>query len=121
MADFAADVGALLDGLAIDQATIGGLSMGGYVTLALFRAAPERFSGDHPCRHAPQADTDEGRDGPPQDARRRREGGPRPWSIRCCPKLLGDTSRRERPAVAAEVRRIATANPAFGIAGAIHA
>src|SRR5215831_4494945 len=43
--DMAADVAALLDVRAIERALIGGLSMGGYITFALFRQAPERFSG----------------------------------------------------------------------------
>src|SRR6188768_1778910 len=34
--DMAADVGLLLDHLAVDPAVIGGLSMGGYVTFAMF-------------------------------------------------------------------------------------
>jgi pimeloyl-ACP methyl ester carboxylesterase len=41
----AGDIAALLDELALDPAVIGGLSMGGYITFALFRRAPERFSG----------------------------------------------------------------------------
>jgi len=121
MADLAADVGALLDVLAIDQAVIGGLSMGGYVTLALFRAARGRFSGIILADTRPQADTEEGRAGRRTMLDVVREGGPAAVIDQMLPKLLGDTSRRERPAVEAEVRRMATANPASGIAGAIHA
>ena len=43
--DFAADVIDLLDALHIDDAVIGGLSMGGYVAFALFRHAPRYFRG----------------------------------------------------------------------------
>lgn len=39
----ARDVLALLDSLGVEKATIMGHSMGGYVTLALWRLAPERF------------------------------------------------------------------------------
>ena len=42
---YAGDVVALMDGLGIETAVIGGLSMGGYVTFALFRQAPGRFAG----------------------------------------------------------------------------
>src|SRR6188768_4188416 len=38
--DYAADLEVLLDHLNIDELVIGGLSMGGYVTLALFRRSP---------------------------------------------------------------------------------
>lgn len=40
----AADVLALLDALRVTRATVCGLSMGGYITFALWRKAPERFS-----------------------------------------------------------------------------
>ncbi len=43
--DYAADVCALMDCLQIDDAVIGGLSMGGYVTFAMYRQAPTRFTG----------------------------------------------------------------------------
>src|SRR5262245_30479398 len=43
--DYAGDIIDLLDGLHIDDAVIGGLSMGGYITLALFRLAPRYFRG----------------------------------------------------------------------------
>src|SRR6266545_4467457 len=39
--DVAADLAAFLDHLKLDRAVIGGLSMGGYITFALFRRAPE--------------------------------------------------------------------------------
>jgi pimeloyl-ACP methyl ester carboxylesterase len=42
MEDMARDVAALLDALEIERAIIGGLSMGGYVTLAFARLFPER-------------------------------------------------------------------------------
>ena len=43
--DMAADVGLLLDHLEIETAVIGGLSMGGYVTFALFRPRPSVSAG----------------------------------------------------------------------------
>ena len=42
--DFAEDVDAFMDALEIEQAVIGGLSMGGYVAFALCRRFPERFT-----------------------------------------------------------------------------
>ena len=45
MEEMARGVLRVLDGLGIQRAVIGGLSMGGYLTLALYRMAPERFSG----------------------------------------------------------------------------
>jgi pimeloyl-ACP methyl ester carboxylesterase len=121
MADLAGDVGALLDSLGIDGATIGGLSMGGYVTLALFRAAPERFTGIVLADTRPQADSDEGRAGRLKMLEVLRTGGVMAVVDDMLPKLLGDTSRRQRPGVVANVRRIAEANGSSAVAGAIGA
>ena len=63
MDDYAADVEAMLDALDIETAVIGGLSMGGYVTFALHRRAPERFSGIVLADTKAEADTAEGREG----------------------------------------------------------
>lgn len=59
--DYAADVLALMDALKIDDAVIGGLSMGGYVAFAMFRMAPRRFAGMILADTRPQADTAQAR------------------------------------------------------------
>src|SRR5579872_2429799 len=61
--DYAADVAALLDALAVDEAVIGGLSMGGYIAFALFRRSPALFSGLILADTRPQGDTAQVRDG----------------------------------------------------------
>src|SRR5204862_740687 len=43
--DFAADVIDLADALHLEDAVIGGVSMGGYVAFAMFRHAPRYFQG----------------------------------------------------------------------------
>ncbi len=45
IARYAADVAAELDDRGIDRAVVGGVSLGGYVALALARAQPERVAG----------------------------------------------------------------------------
>lgn len=63
METLAEDVLALLDKLGIEKASIMGHSMGGYVTLALWRLAPERFLSMGLVSTHAWADTDEGRKG----------------------------------------------------------
>jgi 3-oxoadipate enol-lactonase len=117
--DYAGDVLALMDDLAFDQAVIGGLSFGGYVAFAMFRRAPERIAGLVLADTRPTADTEDG-----IAARRalleavRREGVGI-VSDRQIPKVLGATTRDERPEVVTEVKRIIAANSAPGIEAAI--
>lgn len=63
MDDYATDVLALMDALEIESAAIGGLSMGGYVTFAMFRKAPARFTAMILADTRPAADTPQGRQG----------------------------------------------------------
>ena len=121
MEDYAGDVEGLLNELEIDRAVIGGLSMGGYVTFALFRRAPERFSG------FVLADTRAGADSPDGRQARRalsvlvnKDGAPG-VADQMLPKLLGETTRRERPEVVREARRLIVRNSVAGIDAGIHA
>ena len=119
--DLASGVRGFLDALEIERAAIGGLSMGGYVTLALFRAAPERFSRIILADTKSGADTEEGRAGRRKMLDLVRTKGPSAVADDMLPKLLGDTTRRERPELVAHVRRMIESNQAAGIAGAIEA
>ena len=56
----AEDVAALMDQLAIEQAAIGGLSMGGYVALAFVKNVSVTREGVGSRGHARKADTEEG-------------------------------------------------------------
>lgn len=121
MDDYAGDIEGLLNHLELDRAVIGGLSMGGYVTFALFRRAPERFSGMILADTRSQADTPEGR-----QVRRRllelvRKDGTAAVLDQMLPKLLGKSTFDERPAVVREVTSLIQAASVEGIEGAIHA
>ena len=111
----------VLDEQGITRAVIGGLSMGGYVTLALYRLAPERFAAMVLADTRATADSDE------QKAGRRRmlatlaERGPAGVADEMLPKLLGATSARERPQLAAQVRAMIESNSRDAIGGAIEA
>ncbi len=61
MEDMAKDVAELLEVLKVEQAIIGGLSMGGYVTFEMYRLFPEKFAALVLCDTSFYADTDEKR------------------------------------------------------------
>jgi pimeloyl-ACP methyl ester carboxylesterase len=121
MDDHAADLIDLLDALHIEDAVIGGLSMGGYVAFALLRHAPRYVRGLILADTRPQADTPEG-----VEARRRmlallQEKGASAIADEMIPKLLSEETRRERPAVGETVRSLILASSADAIAHAITA
>jgi 3-oxoadipate enol-lactonase len=119
--DMAAGVEDVIDALGLETATIGGLSMGGYVTLALYRHRPGRFSGVVLADTKASADTSEARAGRQALIDLVRASGPSAVADQMLPKLLGETTRKDRPEVAAAVRRMIEANGADGIAGALGA
>ena len=119
--DYAGDVIDLLDALHIEEAVIGGLSLGGYIAFAVLR---------HAARYVHAlvlADTKSPADSPEAIAGRKRllqivtEKGASAVADEMVPKLLGETSRRERPAVVEHVRDLILSNSSEAIAGAIRA
>ncbi len=119
--DYAADVVDLLDALHIEDAVIGGLSMGGYVTLALFGLAPRYFRGMVLADTRPQADTPDGVEGRRRMLALVAEKGPAAVADELLPKLLADDTQRNQPDVVARVRALTLANSSAAIAGAISA
>jgi pimeloyl-ACP methyl ester carboxylesterase len=117
----AGDLIGLLDALGLADAVVCGLSMGGYVALALHRLAPERVAGLVLCDTRAEADTPEARDTRRgmRDLLARR--GPRVIADLMLPRLLGDTTRRTAPELADVVRGLVEANTAAGIDAAIEA
>ena len=92
MDEYAQDLDALLDALEIDSAAIGGVSMGGYVTFALFRLAPARFTAMILADTRPQADTPAGREARAQMRTLLAEQGPRGVAGQMLPKLLSSNA-----------------------------
>jgi 3-oxoadipate enol-lactonase len=119
--DFAGDVIDLLDALHIHEAVIGGLSMGGYVALAMFRHAHRYFRGLVLADTRAEADTLEGVEGRKRMLALVREKGPSAVADEMVPKLLGATTRATRPDLVERVRALALANAADAIAGAVTA
>lgn len=121
MDDFAADVVDLLGALHIERAVIGGLSLGGYVTFAIFRRAPQLFAGMILADTRPEADTPEGVEGRRRMLTLVAEKGPSGVADVMLPKLLTEATIRDRSDVAERVRALILASSADAIAGAIAA
>lgn len=117
----AGDVTALMDELAIDRAAVGGLSMGGYLSMALVRVAPERVTALVLANTRAQPDTPEGRQGRDTMIGLVRRSGPSAIADQMIPKLLGETSQRARPHLPPMLRRMIEINSPEGIAGALQA
>lgn len=117
--DYAGDLIDLLDHLHIDEAVIGGLSMGGYVTFAMFRLAPRYFTGLILADTRSQADSEDVR-----SARRKMldvvaRKGPEAVADEMLPKLLSAETHHHQPAVVSRVRDLITRNTPDAIAMAL--
>jgi pimeloyl-ACP methyl ester carboxylesterase len=119
--DYAGDVIDLLDRLHVAEAVIAGVSLGGYISFALFRHAPRYFQGLVLANTRPQADAAQAADGRARMLALLREKGPAGVADDMVPKLLGETTRRERPDLVDRIRTMILANSPEAIAGAISA
>jgi 3-oxoadipate enol-lactonase len=117
--DYAGDVIDLLDALDIEQAVIGGLSMGGYITFAMFRHAPRYFRGMILADTRAEADTAGGVEGRKRMIQLVRDEGPARVADEMMPNLLGPSTRANRPEVVDALRDLILSNSTDTIAGAI--
>jgi 3-oxoadipate enol-lactonase len=119
MERIAEDAVALLDHLGLAQAAVCGLSMGGYAAFALWARYPQRVSALVLADTRAGADSEEAKKGRADLAEKVRRQGPEAAAEAFLPKLLGDTTRRDRPELVARVREMILANPARGIRDAL--
>jgi 3-oxoadipate enol-lactonase len=119
MEEMAADVAALLDRLGVGRAVVGGLSMGGYVTLAFCRLFPERVRALVLADTRPQGDTEEGRRAREQTAQRALREGMAALADSMLPKLFAPPTYAERPDVVARVREMIMRMKPEGAAAAL--
>ena len=117
--DYAGDVIDLLDALHVEDAVIGGLSMGGYSAFAIFRHAPRYVRGLILADTRSQADTKEGVEGRKRMLQLLADKGPSAVVDEMIPKLLGASTRASQPALGDRVRALALSSPPAAIAGAI--
>lgn len=121
MDSHADDIAALLDRLSIESAVIGGLSMGGYVALAMWRRHPERVRGLMLLDTRASADT--------ESERARRAGqiefvqrhGTGALADELMPVLLGATTRERHPENIDRVRAMISRASVQGVVDAVKA
>lgn len=117
MEDMASDIVELLDTLQIQQAIIGGLSMGGYVTFNLFRSNPEKFKALILCDTNCAADTEGKRQNRYQLIEKIEEQGAEALIETMLPNLVGKFTKQNNENLILELKEMfAEANPQAAVA-----
>ena len=119
MEEMARDVVALLDELGIERVSLAGLSMGGYVTLALYRRFPLRVRALILADTRPQADTAEARDTREDQARKILDKGMQSIADDFLKKVLTPATLSEKPDAVARVREMILKTDPHGAAAAL--
>lgn len=118
---FADDVAGLLDHLAIKQAVLVGLSMGGYTLFAFYRKYADRIKGLVLADTRAQPDTEEGRAGRFAMAQTAYTKGAGAVADIMLPKLLSPVALQTKPELVGQVRATIEQTQVSGIAGALMA
>jgi pimeloyl-ACP methyl ester carboxylesterase len=118
MDEMANDVAALLDSLGIEETIIGGLSMGGYVTLAFTRLFPHRVKGLILADTRPQSDTEDGKQNRERHAQLALSKGMSAIAEEMLPKLLAPSTITENPDVVVRVSNMILTTQPQGAANA---
>jgi 3-oxoadipate enol-lactonase len=118
METMAADVVALMDALDISQATVCGLSMGGYVALALCRLFPARVSTLVLADTRAVADTEAGKQIREQQAQKALQEGMAAIADAMLPKLVAPVTVAKHPEVVARIREMILRTDPAGAAAA---
>jgi len=119
MEDFAGDLAALLDALAIDRVILGGLSMGGQIVFEFYRQFPQRVHALVLADTQPQVDTEEVRATRYATAKRILASGMQDLTEEVLPKLLAKETMATQPNVVSRVRDMIVQTPPEGAAAAL--
>jgi 3-oxoadipate enol-lactonase len=118
---FADDVAALLDALQIEQAVVAGLSMGGYVALALWRRHRKRVRALVLADTRASADTAEGAQKRLELIEVARKQGVDAVVDKQLPGLIGKSTREKQPDLVERIRSIMVRSSVEGLVGGIDA
>ena len=119
MEEMARDVSALMEKLNISRAAVCGLSMGGYVALALYRMFPLRARALVLADTRSGADTEEARKNREVQAEKALQEGMAAIADAMLPKLLSPKTVAKNPAVVARVREMILKTNSEGAAAAL--
>lgn len=115
MEKHAEDVRRVCDDARVGKAVFLGVSIGGYILFEFWRRFRERLTAVGFCNTRAGADTDEGRKGRLESVKQIEERGTETFIDNLLPKLLGETTRRNRPDIVADARRMALAATGKGV------
>jgi 3-oxoadipate enol-lactonase len=115
----AEDIAKLMDQLEIEQAVIGGLSMGGYVALAFCKQFPTRVRALVLADTRAQADTEEGKQTRAQQAEKALSEGMAGIADAMLPKLLTPDTVSKHPEVVKRIRDMMLKTKPEGAAAAL--
>lgn len=96
MSDYVADIVALCDELKVGKALFAGVSIGGYILFELWRAMPERIRALALCCTKAAADTPEAKTARLAGAEQALQRGSAQFIESILPRLLGETTQRNR-------------------------
>lgn len=112
----AADAARVCEAAGVGRAVFAGISIGGYILFESWRQYRDRFAGLILCDTRAQADTPEGRATRLQSAEEVLKDGPGHFVDAQVQRLLGETTRRNRPDLVEQARRMMGRARAEGIA-----
>lgn len=115
---YADDIIAILDELGVGQATVGGLSMGGYIVMALLRRHPERVRGIMLVSTKATPDTEAGKQARNDMIALVERDGPTAVADKMLPQMFTERTRAENAELTSFVHAMMSASTTAGIVGA---
>ena len=106
MEKHAADVARVCEAGGVGRAVFAGVSIGGYILMEFWRRYPQRVSALVLANTRAQADTEEGRAARLQSAQDAEHHGAEPFFDGMIPKLIGETTRGNRPELVVAARKM---------------
>lgn len=103
----AQDLNRVCEQAAVGKAVFAGVSIGGYILFEFWRQFAVRVHALAFCDTRASADTDEARAARLKSAQEVLQTGPEPFIEQLLPKLLGESTRRDRPDLVEQARKMA--------------